>query len=82
MRGKTQVSLLVEGRISARHKRRLTYDCMNAIVNQDRVLCKKGHEFPQTTKGQYRGLDLVSVLTGRSSRICQDCKDYDGEVTE
>lgn len=76
---------LTASRIKARQKRRLTYDCMNARVKGDRVICRDGYLFPQIgcgKGGEYIGLDLVGVLAGRSSSVCQGCEDYDGEVTE
>jgi len=74
---------LTASRIKARQKRRLTYDCMKAIVFGVWVHCKDGYWFPQRGRSaEYRGLDLVGVLAGRSSRICQNCPSYDGEVTE
>jgi len=74
---------LTASRIKARQKRRLTYDCMNARAVGERVHCKAGYWFPQRGRSaEYRGLDLVGVLAGRSGRICQTCPSYDGEVTE
>ena len=74
-------------RIKARGKRgkRLTYDCMKAIVTTtgNDVACKAGHIFkargPNSTKTT---MVLVSVLKGHSSSECQQCPDYDGEETE
>lgn len=80
---KPAVNALTKLRIEARRKRRLTYDCMNARVMGDRVICQAGYWFPQFGRGaEYKGLDLVGVLAGRSSRVCQKCEDYDGEETE
>ena len=79
---KPAANALTRLRIEARRKHRLTYDCMAAKVHGNRVECAKGHTFPSPGPGQARGLRLESVLTGRSSRVCQGCKDYDGEVTE
>jgi len=70
-------SLLTNSRIEARRKRRLTYDCMNAIVVGQNVVCRKKHKLSFT-----KGLGLLSVLRGRTSLICQTCKDYDEEITE
>ena len=73
---------LTQARIQARRKRRLTYDCMSAIVKGIVVVCKKGHRFPQVGRTHANGLSLLSVLRGRSSSVCQRCKDYDEETTE
>jgi len=75
----TQLTLL---RIQARRKRRLTYDCMNTRVQGEWVYCRKGYKLPSPGRQNSNGLGLLSVLKGRSSQICQKCKDYDGEVTE
>lgn len=69
-------------RIKARRKRRLTYDCMNAIVKGDVVLCKEGHHFMTVGRQQKEGFPLFAVLKGRSSSVCQNCKDYNGEENE
>jgi len=64
-------------RREARCKRRLTYDCMNAIVQGNTVICRNGHQF----KGN-KGMGLLAVLRGRSSSQCQKCTDYDEETSE
>lgn len=71
-------SELTRLRIQARAKRRLTYDCLNAKVvgGQGKVTCAKKHTFPTIGSG------LLTVLRGRSPQICQNCQDYDEEVTE
>jgi len=74
---------LTNNRIKARQKRRITYDCMSAIVKGSAVLCKEGHKFLQIgRKPKRNGLSLLSVLSGRSSSICQNCRDFDEETTE
>ena len=73
---------LIKKRIQARRKRRLTYDCMSAVVKGVVVLCKEGHRFPQVGRSQGNGLSLLSVLRGRSSSVCQNCRDFDQETTE
>ena len=60
-------------RIEARNKRRVTYDCLNAIVDGERVKCNIGRHIGRAADGS---MSLVSVLSGRSSSVCQDCKDY------
>jgi len=80
---------LAEMRIKARRRlnvfrkrKRLTYDCMKAIVKGDSVVCKKRHKFKMVGRRKKEGLSLLSVLRGMSSSVCQKCKDYDGETTE
>ena len=53
----------------ARTKRRITYDCFNAVVMDGRVSCAKGH--------LSRPLPLLTVLRGRSTKVCMKCVDYD-----
>ena len=56
-------------------KRRLTYDCLNAVLGKGlKIRCKCGHPLKTTS--------LLPILRGRSSRICQLCKDFDGEMDE
>lgn len=59
----------------ARHYR-ITYDCFSAVVNKDKVTCKKGHRLERGSMG------LLSVLRGRTSKVCQTCPYYDGDDTE
>jgi len=75
-------SELAQLRIKAREKRRITYDCLNAIVHyypQDCVKCKMGHRIGRGAEGQK---DLLSVLAGRSALVCQNCKDYNADDVE
>ena len=75
--------ILARKRIRARRKRRLTYDCMNSTPQLGEVVrCKKGHEFPAIGRSEMGGLSLRSVLSGRSSSVCQKCKDFDQETDE
>ena len=74
---------LTEARMLARSRRpRLTYDCMNAIVQGDVVQCKLDHKIRSIGKRAGGGLLLPSVLKGISSSACAKCPDYDGETTE
>jgi len=74
-----QASRLARLRITARGKHRIVYDCLNAIVDGDRVKCKKGNIIGRGADGS---IGLISVLAGRTALVCQDCKDYDAdEVT-
>jgi len=66
---------MVRSRDKSRLRRRIPYDCFNAIVDSkdpERVVCKKGHKL-----GRIPSLLLVSILRGRSSKVCQSCFDYD-----
>lgn len=63
---------LEELREIARAKRRLTYDCFNALSDAERVVCKKGHVLRGT-----QGVPLAFVMRGMSSGTCQNCPDYD-----
>ena len=68
---------LEQARDKARLRRRIPYDCYNAIVDSkdpERVVCKKGYRLGAT---RTLSLPLVSVLRGRSSVACCSCFDYD-----
>lgn len=69
---------LAHMRIKVRRVRRITYDCLNAVVRNDRVVCRLGCAFP-SARG---GLPLLAVLRGRSSSVCQKCPDHNGEGDE
>jgi len=73
---------LTAKRIQARQKRRLTYDCMNAITDGFSVVCKEGHEFKKMGLRKKDGVSLLGVIRGWSSSECQNCEDYDGETNE
>jgi hypothetical protein len=68
-----EASRLAKLRIEARKKRRVTYDCLSAIVDGERVKCNIGRSIGHAADGS---MNLVSVLSGRSSSVCQDCKGY------
>lgn len=73
---------LAKKRNAARGKRRLAYDCMNAVVvDGGYVLCKRGHEFKtlklQKIKAPRGATSLLMILGGRTPQICQQCPDYD-----
>jgi len=53
----------------ARTKRRITYDCFNAMVRDGQVICARGH--------LANSVPLLTVLRGRSTKICVKCADYD-----
>lgn len=73
---------LTTKRIQARQKRRITYDCMNAIVEGNSVVCKKGHEFKAFGRRSNKGMPLLSVLRGMTSSTCAKCGDNDEETDE
>jgi len=56
---------------------RITYDCSNAIVKGDRVVCKKGCLLRRSGS-----VELISVLKGLAIRKCITCSDYDSEYGE
>lgn len=51
----------------------ITYDCYNAIVDGERVKCKKGYLLAGGT------MPLLTVLRGRTASVCHTCKDFDGD---
>jgi hypothetical protein len=53
----------------ARTKRRITYDCFNAVMRDEQVRCAREH-FSNT-------VPLLTVLRGRSTAVCVKCADYD-----
>ena len=69
-------------RSKMRWERRLTYDCMNAIVKGDIVVCKKGHPFRARGRSTKTGISVLAILRGTSSGECRNCEDYNGEDTE
>ncbi len=71
---------LAQIRMRSRKKRRLIYDCMNAVVQGDGVTCREGHEFKGYSRD--KGIPLLTVLRGTASSTCQECGDYDGEEHE
>jgi hypothetical protein len=56
-------------RDEARGRRRIAYDCFNAVVKGNVVVCAQGY-FPTS-------IPLITVLRGRSSAACAKCPDYD-----
>lgn len=69
-------SALAKLRIHAREKRRLTYDCLNAIVDGSRVKCNQGNSIGRGSDGL---MDLSATLRGRSSLACQGCRKYNAD---
>ena len=62
-------SQLEAKRNTARTKRRITYDCFNAVVRDGEVSCARGH--------LTNSIPLLTVLRGRSTAVCVKCGDYD-----
>lgn len=76
-------------RIRARRQRgqklknkRLTYDCINAVVVGGVVKCRLRHRFLGVGNRMDGAMSLLTVLRGRSSKRCQVCTDYNGETDE
>ena len=67
--GETVATQLEMKRNYARTKRRITYDCFNAVVIDGRVSCTRGH-FTHS-------IPLLTVLRGGSTAVCVKCADYD-----
>lgn len=62
-------SQLEAKRDMARTKRRITYDCFNAVVRDGQVSCPRGH--------LANSVPLLTILRGRSTKVCVKCADYD-----
>ena len=79
---RSEADILTRMRIQTRRKRRITYDCMSAIVKGEIVVCKKGHTFKARGRSNKAGISVFSVLNGTSSAACRNCEDYDEETDE
>ena len=55
---------------------RQTFDCFNAHVRGDRVVCLKGYHLGASKDGS---LYLLSVLKGTTSSECKNCQDFNGD---
>jgi len=53
----------------ARTKRRITYDCFNAVFSDGGVRCAREHFV--------HSIPLITVLRGRSTAVCVKCAGYD-----
>ncbi len=53
--------------------KRMTFDCISAIVKGDRVVCSRGKMLGQAGDGS---LGLITVLRGACSGSCQNCAYY------
>ena len=69
-------SALAKLRIQDREKRRIIYDCLNAIVDGSRVKCNQGNSIGRGPDGS---MDLSATLRGRSSLACQGCRKYNAD---
>ena len=68
-------TILEKMRAKAATKRRITYDCFNAICKSDRVVCKLGIKL-HPLRGS---MPLLSVLAGRGALVCKKCRFYEEE---
>lgn len=62
----------------AKHRKengRITYDCFNAQTTGDRVTCKKGKILHSESPDG--SIKLLSVLRGRTSSVCKQCRWFD-----
>ena len=57
------------------NSKQLTFDCLHAKVNGNRVFCEKGYPLGTARDGT---TDLVSVLRGITSAPCKDCAEFEG----
>jgi len=69
-----QATELEHSRTAARKTGRIIYDCRNAIVSGDRVLCQHTKILGMAKDGS---LPFVTVVRGTHSQICTGCKDYE-----
>ena len=67
-------SELDKKRETARSKWCITYDCFNAVVRDDRVVCIKGYSLAGKVR---KSMTLLSVLAGRSAQVCKECVDWE-----
>lgn len=55
---------------------RVTYDCVEAKVNGDRVTCHRGTPLHPDSKDG--GLPLAAVLRGKTAAHCRVCEHFSG----
>lgn len=53
--------------------KRMTFDCLKALVKGDRVVCSLGKRLGQASDG---GITLTQVMRGICSGACKNCGDY------
>jgi len=65
-------------RQAARVRGRIPFDCFHAIypAKGSRVKCRHDHRMGS---GSDKGMELVSVMSGRSGAGCRRCVDYNGD---
>ena len=72
-----KATLLEQARDAEKAKgKQMTYGCFNCIYPQEgvRVKCRLGHSInPSANDG---GMDVISVLAGRSGHTCKACKEF------
>ena len=71
----TTAETLDEMRAAVRNntpKRRLIYDCFHAKTDGEKVFCGQGHALHPV----YAKVNLLPVLRGIRSKICQGCLDF------
>lgn len=56
-------------------KKRSLYQCLEAKVKEDRILCAKGHPLSRMSVGT---IPVVRLVRGAPLEltVCQDCRDY------
>lgn len=59
--------------------KKMTYECLNAVVSGDRVRCKLGKALGTADDGS---VALITVLRGICSGTCKSCMDYNAEKEE
>ena len=57
--------------------KRSLYQCLEAKVKEDRILCAKGHPFPASAKGG-ETIPVLKLVRGDPLEltVCQACRDY------
>ena len=55
------------------------YQCLEAKVKEDRIVCAKGHSFSASAKGG-KTIPVLKLLRGDPLElsVCQGCRDYKG----
>ena len=59
--------------------KRMTFDCINNRVIEDRVVCKEGKSLGQSEDGS---VALITVLRGITSGACKNCEYFETEIDE
>lgn len=70
----SKMDMLETGREEQRKRKgRLTFDCRHAKSQGDWVICEK---YELARSGH---MSLLSVLRGRTAKLCKSCLDFDGD---